>query len=562
MKQKHRMKRERCPGAGHASLHAGLNAGKEAAIHSGTRDGHAGLHGGTCAAIRAAYISLVAALSLLFAFAISGCTPIKPDNADRIGRPKNMAAPVAGTWQLENCLKEDANEAGGVRDPIAGEIVSFSTDKMTYAGNRYGNISYKIKRVGTDEYFLHKSTRLSGELDRFGSEIFIITVYSDENYILELIKSHKDEIIAVIDERYYNMKKVSDNYIDGLYAYDEAAEPADGIMTATPERTPSSGLLLGVRIPEPAKDGLGDYRYGTYWISSVDRVIRPALYTRDIYLPRMDGFWKLRVEKKLGPEGVEDVLVANKVSGVGTDARFEVLGNISDRMETRNRKAIIYVGNDYACIENIDYVTRGDTGKPGPEKTLRTLPVDNLSHVDGIEISDLAGENGALAMKNAISDLMEKSGINGMAIVNEGSGEKNFALFRKTGHWFFKGRVNFNQQEQFTYVDFNLNLIPPSNMVAYDVLQVPWTEMKDRLPHAIDIYTSPNKDIAVVLTQNEIYVYSIRNKKLSEEPLGKYRLQDGSSVIMAEWCMGNYVAAWEKSFIRNNETIPVENTLK
>ena len=86
--------------------------------------------------------------------------------------------------------------------------------------------------------------------------------------------------------------------------------------------------------------------------------------------------------------------------------------------------------------------------------------------------------------------------------------------------------------------------------------------MKDKLPHAIDIYTSPNKDIAVVLTRNEIYVYSIHDKQLWDEPLGKYRLKDGSSVIMAEWCMGSYVSAWEKSFIRNNETIPVENILK
>ncbi|MGI6669867.1 MAG: hypothetical protein ACOX4M_11090 [Acetivibrionales bacterium] len=504
----------------------------------------------------------VIALALLFAFVFSGCTPIKPDSADRISRPKNMAAPVTGTWRLENLLKEGVNGAGEVNDPLTGEIISFSTDSMIYAGNRYDNISYKIKRVGTEEYFLHKSTRISGETNRFGSEIFILTVYSDDNYILELIKSHKGEIIAVIDDRYYNMKEVPDSYSNMLYAHDGAAEPADGILAEISEQAPSSGLLLGVRIPEQMNDGLGDYSYGTYWISSVERSIRPVLYARNIYLPRMDGFWKMRVEKKLGPEGVEDVLVASKVSGVGTDGKLKALNSISDRVETRNRKAIIYVGNDYACIENIDYVTRDDTGKPGLEKTLRTLPVDNLAYVDGIEISDLAGENGALAMKNAISDILEKSGINGMAIVNSESGEKNFALFRKTGHWFFKGRLNLNQQEPFTYVDFNINLIPPSNMVAYDVLQVPWTEMKDKLPHAIDIYTSPNKDIAVVLTRNEIYVYSIHDKQLSDEPLGKYRLKDGSSVIMAEWCMGSYVSAWEKSFIRNNETIPVENILK
>ncbi|MGE5613881.1 MAG: hypothetical protein ACM3XR_05695 [Bacillota bacterium] len=561
------MKLKECPGTGHALPHTGQDDGTKAVIHTGTYSAiHAGIydakHAGIYSAKRGASVSLVAALVLLFAFMITGCTPIKQDNADRISRPKNMTAPVTGTWRLENLLKEDADGAGDVNDPLTGEIISFSTDSMTYAGNRYENIGYKIKRVGTEEYFLHKSTRLSGETSRFGSEIFIITVYSDENYILEFIKSHKGEIIAVIDDRYYNMKQVSDSYSDRLYAYDEEPEQAAGIAAETSEKAPSSGLLLGVRIPEQTNDGLGDYSYGTYWISSVERSIRPVLYARNIYLPRMDGFWKMRVVKKLGPEGVEDVLVAAKVSGIETDVGLEALDNIPGRMETRNRKAIIYVGNDYACIENIYYAAPDSTGKPGVEKTLRTLPVDNLAHVDGIEITDLAGENGALAMKNAISDILEKSGINGMAIVNSESAEKNFALFRKTGHWFFKGRLNLNQQEPLPYVDFNINLIPPSNMVAYDVLQVPWTEMKDKLPHAIDIYTSPNKDIAVVLTRSEIYVYSIHEKRLSDEPLGKYPLENGSSVIMAEWCMGRYVAAWEKSFVRNNETIQVENILK
>ena len=67
-----------------------------------------------------------------------------------------------------------------------------------------------------------------------------------------------------------------------------------------------SGLLLGVRIPVQADDGPGDYKYGTYWISCIDYTVRPVLYTDDIYLPRMDGFWKLLVEKVPGSAGIED----------------------------------------------------------------------------------------------------------------------------------------------------------------------------------------------------------------------------------------------------------------
>ena len=82
--------------------------------------------------------------------------------------------------------------------------------------------------------------------------------------------------------------------------------------------------------------------------------------------------------------------------------------------------------------------------------------------------------------------------------------------------------------------------------------------MKDKLPHAIDIYTSPNQDIAVVLTADEIMIYTIKNKKLANEPLAVYPLEEGSSVIMAEWSMADYVPSWEKSFLKNNVTVKME----
>ena len=149
---------------------------------------------------------------------------------------------------------------------------------------------------------------------------------------------------------------------------------------------------------------------------------------------------------------------------------------------------------------------------------------------------------------------MANSGYEGIVIIDDDAQQKNFALYRKTGHWFFKGRIDPDRQGHLPYMDFNLNLLPPANMVAYDVLHVPWKEMKDKLPNAIDIYTSPNRDLAVILTRSHILLYTIEGRKLSGEPIAKIRLEEGSTVIMAEWSMGEYVARWENSFIKNNDT--------
>lgn len=497
-------------------------------------------------------------LLLALALSLSACSQTVPESTDRIISPINMAVPAAGTWVLERRITGDATAVSDAADGLTGEKVGFTRDTMLYAGQVFTGISYKIKRVKVHEYFLYRNWDILNNLDYGNNEILVVNVYSKDSFLFEFIIDSNGEKIAVIDDHYYVMRKVSDD----VDAVQQAAvqdtlgpEAQEAIAQKQPVR---SGLLLGVRIPVQTSDGPGDYRYGTYWISCVNGEIRPVLYANDIYLPRMDGFWKLLVEKKPGPMGIEDTLRAFKVTNTSGKAASgsssAVSENVSGRMETRIRRAIIYVGNDYACVENTIYDTGSDTADAVYEKNLRTLPVDNLMNVDGIKIPDMAGENGTMAMENAITEVLINSGYEGIVILDDDEQQKNFALYRKTGHWFFKGRIDPDRQGNLPYMDFNLNLIPPSNMVAYDVLHVPWKEMKDKLPNAIDIYTSPNRDLAVVLTRSHILLYSIEGKKLADEPLAMILLEEGSAVIMAEWCMGEYVSRWEQSFVKNNRT--------
>lgn len=579
---------------------------------------------------------------------LSGCSEAVPENADRIMSPSVLEVSFAGTWSLESIDSDDL-ELAEANTAMEGETVGFTRDTLLFEGEIYSDIRYKVKRVNVYEYFLHKKAGLPEKLDYDDSEITVTSVYSKDNFLFEFLEDKNDKKIAVIDDKYYFMKKIAEEFNADMKTMANENGQDELEDSKYKNQLLRSGLMLGVRIPVKTVDGLEDYKYGTYWISCTNRSVNQILYADDIYLPRMDGFWKLMVEKKPGLYGSEDTLNAYKVSnrkGMLLPGLFE---NVSSRFETRVRKAIVYVGNDYVCVENTVYGGQnanvatdiadgtannvlGATAAGNPnnaagsigasiastastasvestntsasvasantsasvesantsasvasaataasantsatttsantsattadvsaveEKTLRTLPVDNLWNIDGIKISDMAGENGTMAMENAISDVFKDSGYEGIVTFDDESQEKNFALYRKTGHWFFKGRIDPDGQGQLPFMDFNLNLLPPSNMVAYDVLHVPWTKMKDKLPNAIDIYTSPNKDIAVILTRNEILLYTIENKSLSEQPLAKLAIEEGSTVIMAEWGMGEYVTSWEKSFIKNNVT--------
>lgn len=509
---------------------------------------------------------LIASYAVLITL-ITGCTAATSDNADRIGSPVNQTAPLEGSWKLVSCFPREDGQDNEEDDEgrLSGEVIGFSGNSMIFGGDLLKNVSYKIKRVETGEYFLHKNHDMPEVLKLKGDDIYIISTFTDYKYSFEFIKDIDGKVIAIVDEQYYRMEKVSDS-ID--YA-GNTVDVSDKSVTAEEENprdtSLNSGLLLGVRIPISTEDGLGDYEYRTYWISANDGVLRPVYYAENIYLPRKDGFWMFQVRKKLEAEGVEDYLYASRApmlkvkdhaASKGAGISGDSLKNSSGRLETKLRKVVEYIGNDYVCVENILYDNSKSASSSGV-KTLRTLSADNLDG-SGIKISDLAGENGTMAMESAISEMKEDIKSKGIKYTGNGTTDLNFSLFRKTGHWFFKGRLNFDAEGQLPYMDYNLNLIPPEDMVAYDTLQVPWKEMKDKLPQAVDIYTSPNGNLAVILTQNEMLFYAIENKSLSDEPLGRLSLTEGSAVVMAEWCTDNYVESWERSFLKNNDTSVAE----
>lgn len=507
---------------------------------------------------------------LLYISVLSGCAATAPDNSDRINRPANNEAPLEGTWVLKK-YENGNTDMDSPQDsvyPLKGRKVGFTKNSMAIAGNYFSNVSYKIRKVNAKEYFLHKNIGDLKDPDLKGDDILVITASSDDKFLYEFIRGADGVITVNINEQYYLMEKVSDTFSNDVNSTVGTLRRVDKDETVIRKDVLKSGILLGLRIPVQTEDGLGDYTYGTYWISMADNTLRTVLYAKGIYLPRMDGFWRLQVDKRLGPEGIEDYIYAAMVSKTKSKLSVSAVENTSLRVETKLQKAVVYVGNDYVCIENTYYnrekssgEIESKSGKIISKKILRTLPVDNLSNIDGIKISDLSGENGSMAMESAISELLKDSAVNGMKSEDRAFQEENFALFRKTGHWFFKGRLNLSDEDTLPYVDFNLNLIPPANMVAYDILQVPWKEMKDKLPQALDIFTSPNKDMAIIIMQNQLLIYGIENKALTGEPLARFPIVEGSAVIMAEWSMGEYITSWEKSFVSNNETSRMESIM-
>lgn len=201
-------------------------------------------------------------------------------------------------------------------------------------------------------------------------------------------------------------------------------------------------------------------------------------------------------------------------------------------------RRINYISNDYVCVEeNLKQSSLND-GSTSEGSKLQIFAVDSLPAMKAVKISDLAGAEAVAAMEQGYRKLAQQLGAK--QIAPHLRDEENYGLARKMGYWIFKGRAND--------VDYNITVIPPDHVVFYNNLNIPWTRVKNHVPSAVDVFTSPDKDMALVVTGSEIIVYRMYQENLAGHPLERIPLKEGEEVIMAEWALGHYVENWTLTF--------------
>ena len=130
-------------------------------------------------------------------------------------------------------------------------------------------------------------------------------------------------------------------------------------------------------------------------------------------------------------------------------------------------------------------------------KHLEVLPVDKISATEGIKLSDLLGKSGTATFSNARTQAHQSlNNTKNITLINDDQFEQNFGLTRKNGHWYLRGRIIYAYRDtnNSSYMDFNVNLIPPAKLIFYDTLCLSWQYIKDRVPDAVEcVYISQSK---------------------------------------------------------------------
>lgn len=488
--------------------------------------------------------------SLFSILILSACNISESNISDKINTPNTNNIPIIGKWEIKEYIDiEDENKEED--DLYLGEKAFFHKEAVIIGKDYATNPNFKFKKVKTEDYLLNKYKVEAESLNLRRKEIEVVSISNDNQHFYEFIKVNDNNLIVHIDRRFYKMRKIEDEVSkDEIKKYIDSDKSMFKSFDDEKPKEPKTGILLGIKTP--IYDEINDspqWEYQTIWINSKDRNIVNAYKLENLLLPRKNGFWMIDMEREIDNGNVEDhINMEPKMIVEDEEDSDEKI--YEDKMEepgssTMSRpstlpsilKNILFVGNDYISMENIDIDL-------GAKRTLQIYSLDNIEDQTPINLSDIIGEEG--------KEIFENSAENILSLDDASSNESNIGLVRKQGYWVFQGRVNYKKNNEELYKDFDIKAIPPEEMVSYDELSIPWNRLKMRVPQATDVYSSPNEDIIIVETRSALLIYPISNGSLTKKsPIKRIPLPNQASIVMAEWATEEYTDTWEEEVIKN-----------
>ncbi|WP_032120716.1 hypothetical protein [Clostridium amazonitimonense] len=477
-------------------------------------------------------------------FILSGCNAPRFSGAPKILSPENNDLMIKGKWYVEDYKNINHKSVqGNNSNKYINSYIQINNNFLSLGGELYLNPKYKYRRVNAQNYFLnhHKIDGKVLGINREELEIFSVSIEGKPLY--EFIKYSPDKILFLSDGVYYFANRRSNNTDSNPKAKSVKEESKDSYEPVN--KNVKSGILIGLRSErDKDEDGnIGESEYRTLWISAINKNIFSYRKKPNIIFPRTSGFWELEVRREnfdgYFNEGIYINSYGNKSNGY--------VRNYSRGLDTNICRNIKFISNDYLGMEFIEW----DKNNISKAESYVVLPVDNIQQIKGLKFSDILGEQGKIVQENSAKGAIA-SHESLKSKLETNIKEENFTMVRKNGHWMFKGRIDSKNGEKDLFLDYNINILPPKKFIFYDELQVPWNKIKERIPEAVDVYTSPNNDIAVVLTKHNLFVYDIYGGELGEKPLKKVKLKDGETVIMAEWALDDFVDKWDRLFKEQN----------
>lgn len=474
--------------------------------------------------------------SLIFIFIFTfniGCSKVNGKDTQSIKVPNNENLTIRGTWKIIDInIFDDEIEN---KDEILLQkesLISISSSKISIFNKIYNEPSFKLKVVDKNYILSYELNLMLKDVIDSSDNVDIISLIDSNNLIGEFIVIDDNDgylfysgmMLKLVREDMNPRDIESSNNKVEAEIVDEDYNSNVGVMLAL--KTPRTDIGDGK---------YQDSRYRTLWISLKDNKLEPVLEKNNIIFPRLNGIWTIE-KKEINEEDIHnEYFIAKPIDGredtkIGNDISVSLYKDIN------------FISNDYISIERFE---EDDFNYSAP--IYRTIPIDNINSYQGLSINEIYSTEVKEKYERDFNEAFNSLSLEEQNSLINKVDYTNFTIKRIEGKWALVGKIiSKNPNEK--GVDFKLSINPNKKILNYDTLLIPWKDLKGRFPFIEDAYTSPTGRIAIIIFNNKLFVYEIEEGSIKGNPLISIDLNEGESVIMAEWATGSYVDTWTKAF--------------
>jgi hypothetical protein len=286
--------------------------------------------------------------------------------------------------------------------------------------------------------------------------------------------------------------------------------------------------------------------FHTYWITREGASVQVVEGMR-LLVPRKSVWWEIGVTelKHVNSEAGSEAVWAAPLGA--THPRTHVLPVSDDDTcpDEINTYSVSWAGSDYVALHHAYESTCGAHPVAGEESFMARL--DEMQHSEQrslpqLKLSEVAGTEAFRAMELGLEVANSKPREDETPIENS---EKSWVVMRSRGRYRVLGTTPVDRGKGGDIYDIPFD--PPKSLVGSNDLSIGWDAILDKMPDALDAYTSPNSDMVVVVTARYLNIFDVKDRQIAAR-LARVPIES-SAVIAAQWAIWTEADRWNETLV-------------